>query len=79
MLGYTLSPSFLKNVGINRFRVYLQAANLFTITNYSGLDPELTSSFGSLAASQQSAAFGIDYANYPNNFKNFLVGLNLSF
>jgi TonB-linked SusC/RagA family outer membrane protein len=79
MLGYTLSPSFLKNAGINRFRVYVQAANLFMITKYSGLDPELTSSFGTLSSTQQSAAFGIDYANYPNNFKNFLVGLNLSF
>lgn len=79
MVGYTFTPSFMKNAGINRFRVYLQAANLFTITKYSGMDPELTSSFGSLSNSQQSAAFGIDYANYPNNFKSFLVGLNLSF
>ncbi len=79
ILGYSLSPSVLKNLGISKTRLYFQVANLFMITKYSGIDPELSSSFGSLNSSQQSAAFGIDNSNYPNNFKNFLVGLNLSF
>ncbi|HTE23783.1 SusC/RagA family TonB-linked outer membrane protein [Flavitalea sp.] len=79
MLGYTIRPAALKNAGLNKFRVYFQVANLFSITKYSGLDPELTSAFGSLSSNQQSAAFGIDNSNYPNNFKNFIVGLNLSF
>jgi TonB-linked SusC/RagA family outer membrane protein len=79
ILGYSLSPSLLQNIGINRFRFYFQAANLFTLTKYSGLDPELSSSFASLEAGQQSASFGIDYANYPNNFKNYLIGFSLSF
>ena len=79
MLGYTIKPALLQRAGINKFRVYFQVANLFTITNYSGVDPELTSAFGSLSSNQQSAAFGIDNSNYPNNFKNFIIGLNLSF
>ena len=48
----------------------MQAANLFTITNYSGLDPELSGS---------TLAFGIDGGAYPNSQKQFLFGLNLNF
>ncbi len=76
ILGYTINPDVLQRYGVSKFRVYLQAANLFTITQYTGLDPELT---GSLDGSQSSAAFGIDYGNYPNNQKNFLFGVNLIF
>ncbi len=70
MIGYTINPVVLQKYGINRLRLYCQATNLFTITGYSGLDPELSGS---------SSAFGVDYANYPNNQKNFLFGLNVSF
>ncbi|WP_460639532.1 SusC/RagA family TonB-linked outer membrane protein [Larkinella harenae] len=70
ILGYTLSPALLKRIGLTKLRVYTQAANLFTITNYTGLDPELMGS---------SAAFGVDYGNYPNNQRNFILGLNLAF
>ena len=79
MLGYSLDKSVFGNVPIERIRLYFQVTNLFTITKYSGLDPELSSAFGSLGSSQQSAAFGIDNSNYPNNFKNFILGLNISF
>jgi len=70
ILGYTVNPTVLKKFGMNRLRVYVQAANLFTATNYSGLDPEIGGS---------SSGFGIDYGNYPNNQKNFLFGLNIVF
>jgi hypothetical protein len=79
ILGYTINPAFLNRFSIKKFRVYFQVANLFTITKYSGLDPELTSAFGTLNSTQQSAAFGVDYANYPNNFRNYLLGLSVSF
>ncbi|OIN60857.1 SusC/RagA family TonB-linked outer membrane protein [Arsenicibacter rosenii] len=70
IIGYTVSPSTLKRFGMNKLRIYAQGANLFTLTKYSGLDPEI---------SGNSSAFGVDYANYPNNQKNFILGLNLSF
>ncbi len=76
ILGYTVDPNFLRKYGANKLRVYFQAANLFTITKYKGLDPELQ---GSLGGTQASASFGIDKGNYPNNQKNFLVGLSISF
>lgn len=76
IIGYSINPAFLQKFELNQCRIYFQAANLFTITDYSGLDPELT---GSLDDSQSSASFGIDYGNYPNNQKNFLMGINLTF
>lgn len=70
ILGYTIKTAFLRKYGVANFRVYAQAANLFTITKYSGLDPELGGT---------SSVFGVDYGNYPNNQKNFLFGINVSF
>jgi hypothetical protein len=70
ILGYTLPSSNLQRYGIDKLRLYIQAANLFTLTDYTGLDPELSGS---------NAAFGIDYGNYPNNQKNFNVGISLTF
>ncbi|KAB7733144.1 SusC/RagA family TonB-linked outer membrane protein [Rudanella paleaurantiibacter] len=70
VIGYTISPAQLRKIGLNKLRVYAQGANLFTLTKYTGLDPEI---------SGLSSAFGVDYANYPGNQKNFIFGLNLSF
>jgi len=70
ILGYTLSKANLERFGIDKLRVFIQGANLFTITRYTGLDPELGGN---------NTAFGIDYGNYPNNQKNFNVGINVTF
>ncbi|HVU85271.1 MAG TPA: SusC/RagA family TonB-linked outer membrane protein, partial [Puia sp.] len=73
-IGYTIAPSILKNIGVDKLRVYLQAANLFTITKYTGLDPELQGSdLGN------NTNFGIDFGNYPANQKNYNVGVSLTF
>jgi TonB-dependent starch-binding outer membrane protein SusC len=82
MVGYTIEPALLKRAGIDRMRVYIQAANLFTITKYTGLDPELMSPGSNNNENPtyaQNASFGVDYANYPNNQRSYLVGINLSF
>jgi hypothetical protein len=68
ILGFSFPKNWIQQIKIERLRVYIQAANLFTITNYSGLDPELAIDFGSNR-----------YANYPNNQKQWLVGVNIGF
>ncbi len=79
-LGYTFNPSILKTVGVDKLHLYVQATNLFTITKYSGLDPELVPSLANNGSGiNQSAAFGIDYGAYPNNQKQYIIGVNLSF
>lgn len=70
-LGYTLPKSFSKVVGV---RISLSAQNLFTITNYSGMDPERAALSGDAGIIET----GIDGVGYPNP-RTFLVGLNLTF
>lgn len=43
-LSYTLPQNIINTLNLQNFRVYLQGQNLFTITNYLGLDPESQSS-----------------------------------
>lgn len=69
ILGYTLDKKALGRTGIEKLRVYIQAANLFTVTKYRGLDPEFIGN---------DTAFGIDYGNYPNQ-RQFLIGVNVGF
>jgi hypothetical protein len=64
-LGYT----FPKNKAFTRLRVYVQAYNILTITNYSGLDPEISDG--------NPHNIGIDYGTaYPVSMK-ILFGVNL--
>jgi hypothetical protein len=73
-LGYTIPQSKIKSLGVSRIRVYLLANNLFTITKYKGLDPELQNS-----NLQDNTSFGIDFGNYPANQKIYNVGVNATF
>jgi hypothetical protein len=71
-LGYTLPSALMNRLPVNTMRIYVSAQNLFTFTDYSGYDPEV-SFFGSGATNQ-----GVDYGAYPAT-KTVLVGLNLKF
>lgn len=68
MLGYTVPQSVLSKAKISGLRLYVQGVNLFTITKYSGLDPELGGS---------DLASGVDAGNYPN-VRQIVFGLNLT-
>jgi TonB-linked SusC/RagA family outer membrane protein len=68
-LSYTFPRSILGNVFSNA-RIYVQGVNLFTITKYTGMDPEL--------ASFNDTYFGVDEGNLPAT-KQLLVGLSLGF
>ncbi len=71
IIGYTIPNAPLKNLGITKLRIYIQGSNLFQITKYTGLDPEVGGFTG--------AAYGIDYGQYPNNQRNYNVGISLGF
>jgi iron complex outermembrane receptor protein len=75
-LGYNL-PMKEKKV-IKKLRFYLNGQNLFLITNYSGLDPEVSSSPASFDLLSGLPTAGIDYAAYPRP-RVFTIGLNASF
>ncbi|GAB3495263.1 TonB-dependent receptor [Spirosoma knui] len=66
-LGYTLP----RIKGIQNIRVYVSANNLFTLTSYSGFDPEVNTYAGS------NTQIGIDNLVYPQA-KSFLGGLQIT-
>lgn len=72
-VGYTFP---LKSKVISNLRVFANATNLFTITGYTGLDPEMTVSSNSSA--EGDMANGIDWGTYPVA-KSFSMGVNLTF
>jgi len=69
-IGYNIMSDGIKHLHIDHLRVYAQALNLFTITKYSGLDPELNPG--------TNASFGIDGGVYPNNQKQYNVGVSVT-
>ena len=73
-IGYTIPKT--EKIGISRLRVYFAATNLFTITKYPGMDPEMTVSANS--ASEGDRAAGIDWGTYPIA-RSFTFGINLTF
>ncbi|ARS41309.1 SusC/RagA family TonB-linked outer membrane protein [Sphingobacteriaceae bacterium GW460-11-11-14-LB5] len=73
-LGYSLPKNIISKWGMKKLRVYVLAENLFTITKYTGYDPEL----GVTADSGGGAQYGIDRGAYPQA-RAFLFGLNVGF
>ncbi|MFP5081724.1 SusC/RagA family TonB-linked outer membrane protein [Pedobacter sp. JCM 36344] len=82
-LGYTLPSNVTKKLTMSRVRMYLAAQNLFTITKYSGLDPEIGQPTGTdpnnnNASSNNATASGVDVGTYPSS-RFFTLGLNVTF
>ena len=80
--GYSLPADVLKRIGIDRLRIYVQAQNLFTITKYTGLDPEISTQQvgrGDYRQSRSDAnSLGVDYGNFPTP-RIITAGVNLTF
>jgi TonB-dependent starch-binding outer membrane protein SusC len=69
-LGYNIPMSFLDKIKFTKLRVYIAANNLFTITNYSGLDPSVGGAV--------DTTFGVDIGNYPLT-KSYTAGISIGF
>ena len=71
-LGYNISASILKNLKIDRIRLYARAINLFTVTKYKGWDPEVNADYQAGNINQ-----GVDFYSVPQ-IKSVVFGLNIS-
>lgn len=71
-LGYTLPGSIVSKWGINNLRFYATGYNVFVLTNYSGLDPEVST------RRRTPLTPGVDYSPYPRS-RQIVFGFNLSF
>ena len=72
-LGYDFKKIW-KNCPLQQLRLYVSANNLYTFTNYTGMDPEV----GGEGGSGNSWAAGIDTGVYPAP-RTYLVGVNIKF
>lgn len=71
-LGYSMPNKLLSRMNISKVRLYISGQNLFTITGYSGYDPELGS------FNQNPLLSGIDNGRFPVA-RSFTVGANVGF
>ena len=77
----TLGYDFKKLIswkGLSKMRLYFQVQNLFTLTKYDGMDPEIGSYNGTDGNSSDSWVSGVDMGYYPHP-RTFIVGVNLAF
>ncbi|MDX2432490.1 MAG: TonB-dependent receptor [Bacteroides sp.] len=74
--GYSFPKKWLRKIHLTNARIYFSSNNLWTLTNYSGFDPEVSTITGESIGSNLSP--GIDAGAYPQS-KTFVFGFNLTF
>jgi TonB-dependent starch-binding outer membrane protein SusC len=74
--GYTLPAKILSKSRIRSARIYFSSNNLWTLTNYKGFDPEVSTVTGEGIGANLS--IGIDAGAYPQS-KTYTVGINVQF
>jgi len=72
-IGYSLQDNVIDKWGLSKFRLYISGTNLFTITGYSGIDPEIQP----LSGANSATTLGVDRNTAPIA-QQFLIGINLS-
>lgn len=71
-LGYTLNDDVISKIGVSKLRFYATATNVFILTNYTGLDPEVST------RRKTPLTPGVDYSPFPRS-RSIVFGLNLNF
>ncbi len=71
-LAYSFQPNILDKIGFTKIRLYLSGTNLWTITKYTGFDPEIAN------FTYTDATIGVDLSAYPPA-KTYTLGVELTF
>jgi hypothetical protein len=71
-LAYTFNRAKLSNIGFQKVRLFVSGTNIFTITDYTGYDPEVA------AFTWSDATIGVDFSSYPPA-KTFTIGAEITF
>jgi len=64
-IGYSLPKELYRKLDVNKVRVYVTSNNLFTITKYTGFDPEVGMN-----------SYGVDTGRYPQA-RSFIFGVEI--
>lgn len=75
-LGYTLPKTLTSKISVSRCRFYLTGTNLFTLTGYSGVNPEVNANTS--LNSSTYPTLGMDFGTYPRA-RTYTVGVNIEF
>jgi len=76
--GYTLPKNTVEKIGLSYIRLYLTCDNIYTFTNYSGLNPEVGDSGLNPEGGGDPLTSGIDWGTYPL-LRSLTVGANIKF
>lgn len=71
-LGYNFSPKLIKKLYLSKARIFVSGGNLFCLTNYSGMDPEVNT------RRDTPMTPGVDWSAYPKAM-TLTAGVNLTF
>lgn len=71
-IGYSIASEALRKISISKLRIYVASQNLFTITSYKGLDPEIGAQGG------YATQTGVDNGTYPSS-RYYTIGINATF
>lgn len=78
-LGYSIPEKIINRFHVKSLRIYVTGQNLWTLTKFTGLDPEMTISDNVKRDTYGGdVAAGIDWGTYPSA-RSYIVGLNLNF
>lgn len=64
-IGYRLPKNFLNSIGMTRARVYFSGQNVFTLTSYSGYNPDVLGGSGWATNALNPLSIGVDTGTYP--------------
>ena len=70
--GYTFPREWMRKIYLESIRIYMNIQNVFTITKYKGLDPEVGAMYG------DALRTGVDYGRYPSP-RIYTFGINVTF
>lgn len=76
-VGYTLPKSISSKVGMKNIRAYFTASNVFTLTKYTGLDPEVNTNSNRSMGGSNFPTPGVDNNAYPIA-RTYTIGLNIT-
>lgn len=75
-MGYNFNEKIKDVLSLNRLRLYVNLQNVFTITDYEGIDPEV--GLQNYASDNRNLDIGVDRAIYPPS-RTYTLGLNIGF
>ena len=77
-IGYTLPKDIISKAGLSNVRVYFTGGNLFCISGYKGIDPEVNVTPNADSSYSGFPTTNFDYRSYPRS-RTFTFGLNVAF